>query len=75
VRTVKRLAIAAVAVAGLGLFGTGLRGVAEVDGRLSDAADRPAVRELDVSQKTRAPGDCPGREHREEPAPRAELPL
>ena len=72
---VKRLAIVAVAVVGVGLFGSGLRGVADVDGRLSDAADRPVVRELEVRQKIRAPGDCPGRERHEEPAPRDELRL
>jgi len=71
----RRLAIVTAVVCGLGLFGTGLRGVADVDGRLSDAADRPAVRELDVRQGTRAPGDCPGHERPEEPAPRDELRL
>jgi hypothetical protein len=73
--TVKRLAIVAAVVVGLGLFGTGLRGVASVDGRLSDASDAPAVRGVDVSQKTRAPGGCPGREHRDALPPRDELSL
>jgi hypothetical protein len=72
---VKRLAVIGAAVAGLGLFGTGLRGVTEVDGRLSDAADRPAVPELDVRQEIRAPGDCPGRERLDAAPPRDELAL
>lgn len=71
----KRLAVVAVGVAGLGLFGTGLRGVTEVDGRLSDAAERPPVRELDVKQEIRAPGDCPGRGRPEQQAPRDQLAL
>lgn len=65
----------AVAVAGLGLLGTGVRGIAGVDARLSDAAERPAVRQLDVRQEIRAPGDCPWRERRYEPPPRDELRL
>jgi hypothetical protein len=72
---VKRLTVVAVGVIGLGLFGTGLRGVTEVDGRLSDAAERPPVRELDVKQEIRAPGDCPARKRPEEPAPRGQLAL
>ena len=71
----KRLAAIGVAVAGLGLFGTGLVGMAEVDGRLAGATDRPAVRELDVRQEIRGPDDCPGREHREETPLRDELSL
>ena len=71
----KRLAVVAVGVVGLGLFGTGLRGVTEVDGRLSDAAERPPVRELDVKQEIRAPGDCPGHERPGKPAPRDQLAL
>lgn len=73
--TVKRLAMVVAAVVGLGLFGTGLRGVADVDGRLSEASERPVVRDVDFRQKTRAPGDCPGREHRDALPPRDELPL
>jgi len=66
----------AVGVVGLGLFGTGLRGVTEVDGRLSDAAERPpVVRELDVKQEIRAPGDCPGHGRPGAPAPRDQLAL
>ena len=62
----KRLGIVAAAVAGVALFGTGLSGVANVDERLSDAAERPAPVHIDVRQETRTPGDCPWREHREE---------
>jgi hypothetical protein len=73
----KRAAIVAVAIVGLGLVGTGVRGVAAVDGRLSDAADDPpAVRELEnVRQEIRAPGDCPWSERRYEAPPRDELRL
>ena len=70
----RRLALVGTAVVGVALFGTGLRGVADVDGRLSDAA-KPALQEIDVRQKTRAPGDCPRREHRDELPPRDELRL
>jgi hypothetical protein len=72
---VKRLAVVVVGVVGLGLFGTGLRGVTEVDGRLSDAAEPPPVRELDVKQEIRAPRDCPGQERPGEPAARDQLAL
>lgn len=65
----------AVAVAGLGLLATGVRGIAGVDARLSDAAERPPVRQIDVRQETRAPGDCPWSERRYEPPPRDELRL
>ncbi len=72
----RRLALAATAVVGVALFGTGVRGVTNVDGRLSEGADKPALREIDVRQKTRGPGDCPGRrEHRDELPPRDELRL
>ena len=71
----RRLALVATAVVGVALFGTGVRGVADVDGRLSEAADKPALREIDVKQKTRAPADCPGREPRDELPPRDELRL
>jgi hypothetical protein len=65
----------AIAVAGLGLLATGLRGIAGVDGRLSDAAEPPPVRQIDVRQEIQAPGDCPGSERRYEAPPRHELRL
>jgi hypothetical protein len=72
----KRLLMVGTAVAGVALFGTGLSGVANVDSRLSDAADRPAAPvHIDVRQETRTPGDCPWREHREEAPLRDELRL
>jgi hypothetical protein len=64
-----------VAVAGLGLLGTGVRGMAGVDARLSDAADRPAVRQIDVRQEIRAPDDCPSRERGDQSPVRDELEL
>ena len=65
----------AVAVAGLGLLGTGVRGIAGVDARLSDAAEQEPVRQIDVRQEIRAPGDCPWEERRYERPPRDELRL
>jgi hypothetical protein len=65
----------AVVVAGLGLLGTGVRGIAGVDARLSDAAEQAPVREIDVRQEIRAPEDCPWKERRYEPPPRDELRL
>ena len=59
----RRVALLAVAVAGLGLFGTGVRGLTQVDEQLASAADRqPATlnvkRELDVRR------DCPWQDER-----------
>ena len=51
------LAIGTIAVAGLGLFGTGVHGLTQVDGRLADAADRPAVKQ--VRDETPKKRDCP----------------
>jgi hypothetical protein len=58
---VRGAAIATVAVAGLGLFGTGIAGLAQVDGKLADAADRPVVRDVKNGSGA-AKGDCPYRE-------------
>jgi hypothetical protein len=57
---VKGVAIGTIAVAGLGLFGTGVHGLAQVDGKLADAADRPAAKQ--VRDEPGARGDCPRRE-------------
>jgi hypothetical protein len=65
----RRVAIVAVAVAGLGLLGTGVRGVAALDGRLADAIDDPPAREVEVRQELRDRDDCPGPEHRDEARP------
>jgi hypothetical protein len=54
---VRGAAIGTIAVAGLGLFGTGVHGLAQVDRKLADAADRPAVR--DVRDGLGAKDDCP----------------
>jgi hypothetical protein len=51
------VAIGTVAVAGLGLFGTGVHGLASVDGKLADAADRPAAHQ--VRNELDARDDCP----------------
>jgi hypothetical protein len=67
----RRLVIGTVAVAGLGLFGTGVHGLVQVDGKLADAADRPAVR--DVRNELELRGDCPKRERRYESRSEREL--
>jgi hypothetical protein len=61
---VRGLAIGAIAVAGVGLFGTGVHGLVQVDGKLADAADRPAIH--DVRNELGTKGDCP-RPERPEP--------
>jgi hypothetical protein len=65
----------AVAVAGLGLLATGVRGIAGVDARLSGAAEPPPVHQIDVRQEIRAPVDCPWSERRYEVPPPDELRL
>ncbi len=51
------MAIGTIAVAGLGLFGTGVHGLAQVDDKLADAADRPAVKQ--VRDEPGSKGECP----------------
>jgi hypothetical protein len=55
---VRGFAIATIAAAGLGLFGTGVHGLVQVDGKLAGAADRPAVQDVrnELGGKR---GDCP----------------
>ena len=57
---VRGAVIGTIAVAGLGLFGTGVAGLAQVDGKLADAADRPAAH--DVRNELGGKEDCPWRE-------------
>jgi hypothetical protein len=57
-RRVRRTAILALALAGLGLFGTGVRGLAQVDERLANGAERPVTRQVEQ----RLPHDCPWQE-------------
>ncbi len=59
---VRRTAVLALALAGLGLFGTGVRGLTQVDGQLADATERPVTHQV----KQELPGDCPWQERREE---------
>jgi hypothetical protein len=58
----RRVAILAVAVAGVGLFGTGVRGLTQVDEQLATATDRPAVQ---VRQEIDQRRDCPWRYERQ----------
>jgi hypothetical protein len=58
--------IGTIALAGLGLFGTGVAGLAQVDSKLADSVDRPAVR--DVRDVPGAKGDCPYREQQPQPS-------
>ena len=51
------MTIGTIAVAGLGLFGTGVHGLTQVDGKLADAAERPAVKQ--VRDEPGAKRDCP----------------
>jgi len=59
---VRRVAIGAIAIAGVGLFGTGVHGLVQVDGQLAGAADRPAAHE--VKRELGGKDDCPERERR-----------
>ena len=68
----RRIAIGTAAVAGLGLFGTGVNGLIQVDGKLADAANRPAAHE--VKNELGERGDCPRRDrHRYESRSQREL--
>jgi hypothetical protein len=60
----RRVAILGVAVAGLGLFGTGVRGLTQVDEDLASATKRPAVHE--VRHELDAREDCPWQGPRDE---------
>lgn len=65
----RRVAIVAVTVAGLALLGTGARGLAALDGRLADGAERPATKEVEIRQGLRGGDDCPWRERPEDRRP------
>ena len=58
------MAIVSVAVAGLGLFAMGVRGLTQLDGQLANATDRPAVHQ--VRQEVDVRDDCPWPSHRDE---------
>ena len=61
---VRRVAILSVAVAGLGLFGTGVHGLTQVDDQLATATKRPATHQ--VRQGIEVRDDCPWRDGRDE---------
>jgi hypothetical protein len=54
---VRAAAIGTIAAAGVALFGTGVHGLTQVDGKLADAADRPAMKQ--VRDETPKKRDCP----------------
>ncbi len=60
----RRVAILSVAVAGLGLFGTGVHGLTQVDEELASATKRPAAPH--VRQGLEVRDDCPWRDGRDE---------
>ena len=60
---VRRVAILAVAFAGLGLFATGVRGLTEIDGHLATATQGPSTKQ--VRQELPRRDDCPWT-HRDE---------
>lgn len=55
----KRVVTLVLAVAGLGLFGSGVHGMTQVDGRLAEADE--AADAVDVKRELGAPDDCPER--------------
>jgi hypothetical protein len=57
----RRVAILAIAVAGVGLFGTGVRGLTQVDEQLATATERPAAHSVEQDLDGR---DCPWRDER-----------
>jgi hypothetical protein len=60
---VRRVVIVSVAVAGLGLFASGVRGLTEIDGHLATATQGPSTHQ--VKQELDARDDCPWT-HRDE---------
>jgi hypothetical protein len=60
---VRRAVILCVALAGLGLFASGVRGLTEIDGHLATATERPAANQ--VKQELPSRDDCPWT-HRDE---------
>jgi hypothetical protein len=59
----RRVALLAIGLAGLGLFGTGVRGLTQVDEQLASAADRQAPT-LNVKQELDGRRDCPWQDER-----------
>ena len=60
----RRIALIGVVLAGLGLFGAGVRGLTQIDGDLAAAAKNPAVHQ--VRQELDVRRDCPWKDHRDE---------
>ena len=63
---VRRVAIVAAVISGVGLVAGGVQGMAALDGRLSEATPRPVTREVDLKQELRhRDGDCPARKQQQ----------
>ena len=61
---VRRVVVVAIAATGVGLFGTGVRGLTQLDGHLADATQgRPALHQV---KQVRVGPDCPWREPRDD---------
>ena len=58
---VRRVAILSVAVVGLGLFATGVRGLTQIDGHLATATQAPSTNKVKLDVRD----DCPW-SHRDE---------
>jgi hypothetical protein len=54
---VRRVAFVAIAVAGVGLFGSGVRGLTQLDGQLADATGPTEIRS--VGDRSEPRHDCP----------------
>jgi hypothetical protein len=54
---VRRVAILSVAVVGIGLFATGVRGLTQIDGNLATATQAPST--YQVRQQLDVRDDCP----------------
>jgi hypothetical protein len=61
---VRRVAVVAIAATGVGLFGTGVRGLTQLDGHLADATQaRPPTQQV---KQVHVGRDCPWREPRDD---------
>lgn len=74
-RVVRRVAIVAAVVGGLGLFGSGVHGMAQLDGRLAELGERgPAVRDVELRRELGV-RDCPEHDRPDQRPPPDSVPL